>query len=304
MEKISVVINTLNEEKNLPKAVHSIRNLADEIIVVDMYSTDETAKIAKKLGAKIFEHERTGYVEPARNFAISKALGPWILVLDADEEVTPKLASRLKKIAQNPKADYYRLPRKNIIFGKWIKHSRWWPDFNIRFFKKGFVAWNEVIHTVPMTQGTGADLPAKESLAILHYNYSSVTQYLERMNRYTDIQARILVKERHKFIWKDLITRPTGEFLSRYFAGEGYKDGLHGLALATLQAFSEFILYLKVWQSDNFLEQTISLNEIERGLKKAIFEIVWWLRESAIKTKPFLKSFPERILHSLAKKNV
>jgi len=228
VEGISVVINTLNEEENLPRALASIKNLANEVIVCDMESNDATVQIAEKAQAHVYTHKRVGYVEPARNFAISKATREWILLLDADEEVPKKLADKLKEIAVKPTADYYRIPRKNIIFGSWLKHSRFWPDYNIRFFKKGCVSWNEVIHSVPTTQGNGADLADKEETAILHYNYNSIGQYLDRMNRYTGIQAELLIREKHKFLWKDLIEKPTQEFVSRYFAGEGYKDGLHG----------------------------------------------------------------------------
>ncbi|HTK03368.1 MAG TPA: glycosyltransferase family 2 protein, partial [Alphaproteobacteria bacterium] len=120
MAKISVVINTINEEQALPRALASVRNLADEIVVVDMESIDKTVEIAKKLGAKVFTHQKIGYVEPARNFAISNTVGDWILILDADEEVQPNLIKKFKEIVKNPKADYYRVPRKNIIFGRWI----------------------------------------------------------------------------------------------------------------------------------------------------------------------------------------
>src|SRR3989304_5858919 len=151
MARISVVINTLNEEKNLPRAIASIKGLADEIIVVDMQSDDATKDVAEGLGALVYDHKRTGYVEPARNFAIAKAAGPWVFVLDADEEAQVKLVKKLKLLAVKEDADYYRLPRKNIVFGSWLRDSRWWPDYNIRHFKKGKVIRNQVIHSVPMT---------------------------------------------------------------------------------------------------------------------------------------------------------
>ena len=127
-----------------------------------------------------------------------------------------------------------------------MKYSRWWPDYNIRLFKKGSVSWNEVIHAVPMTQGIGGELEAKEELSIVHHHYDSVEQYVERMNRYTSRHAELRVKEGYKLVWKDLIVKPANEFFSRYFFGEGYKDGLHGIALSFLQAFSELVLYLKI----------------------------------------------------------
>lgn len=283
MGKISVVINTLNEEKNLPKALASVRELADEIVVCDMNSDDKTQKIAKKAGAKVYEHKRTGYVEPARNYAISKAKGEWILILDADEVISPSLSSRLRKIVEKPDADYYRIPRKNIIFKRWIRHSRWWPDYNIRFFKKGNVVWNEIIHSVPVTTGKGLDLPAEEDVAILHYHYTSIEQYIERLNRYTTEHSKLLIAEGYKLSWKDLIKKPTSEFLSRYFQGEGYKDGIHGLALTGLQAFSEFVLYLKVWQAQKFKEQKYELDELIEVMKDVESDVNYWQADTHLK---------------------
>lgn len=283
MAKISVLINTLNEEKNLKRAMTSVSSIAYDVIVVDMMSDDETAKLAKKLGAKVYEYRRMGYVEPARNFAISKATGDWILILDADEVVPPTLADKLKEISVKSTASYYRVPRKNINFGKWMKHSRWWPDYNIRFFKKGSVVWNDEIHSIPLTYGKGADIPAEEQYAILHNNYDSIEKYLERLNRYSSVQARELIKRKHKFIWKDLLKKPLAEFLSRYFQGEGYKDGVHGLSFSLLQAFSELIVYIKVWQNERFLEQTITEKETEEEIENAYKEIKWWVYAEKIK---------------------
>jgi (heptosyl)LPS beta-1,4-glucosyltransferase len=296
MGKISAVINVVEEEtKLLPRALSSLKDFADDIVIVDMTSGKEVAQIAKKAGVRVVKHEFINYVEPVRNFGISKASGDWILVMDPDEELPKTLASELKKNMESPRADFFRLPRKNIVFGKWLKYSRWWPDYNIRFFKKGFVSWNEIIHGVPITQGLGVDLPDKEEFALIHYHYDTVEQFLERMNRYTDVQSKLIVKGNYKFIWKDLIRKPFGEFLSRYFAGEGYKDGLHGLTLALLQAFSELVLYLKVWQSEKFLEQGITVSEIDEEFTKSIKETRWWLVDALIKSKDELSALPLKL---------
>jgi (heptosyl)LPS beta-1,4-glucosyltransferase len=276
MTKLSVVINTINEEKNIKRAIQSVQEIADEVIVVDMHSEDDTVKIAKRLGATIYTHKQEGYVEPARNFAIKKATGKWILILDADEEVSRQLSAKLKKIVKNPIGDYYRIPRKNIIFGKWIKHSRWWPDYNIRLFKKGFVTWNEVIHSVPMTKGKGVDLKARENLALIHYHYNTVEEYIQRLNRYTTHHAKLKQKEGYVFSWQDLIVKPTAEFLSRYFQGQGYKDGLHGLALANLQAFSELVLFLKLWQEDKFKTNSLTVKNVIGEMKTMTKEVNYW----------------------------
>ncbi len=284
MKNISVVINTLNEQKNLPKALSSIKNLADEIIVVDMNSDDKTREIAQKHGAKVYLHEKTNYVEPARNFAISKTNAKWVLVLDADEEIPKSLSKKLKEISlSSSSVDYYRLARKNIIFNKWIQHSKWWPDYNIRFFKKGKVSWNELIHSVPLTEGKGVDLEAKLDYAIIHNNYSFVEQFLDRLNRYTSIQARSLINEGYEFDWTDLVIKPVNEFTSRYFQSEGYKDGLHGLALSGLQAFSEFVKYLKVWQSEGFGEKNVTGEKVIKSMKSVEADLHYWQADTLFK---------------------
>jgi len=167
--------------------------------------------------------------------------------------------------------------------GKWIKHSRWWPDYNIRFFKNGHVSWSEIIHSVPITAGKGLDLEAEVGNALVHNHYTSIEQYLDRMNRYTTEHAKLKVKEGFKFKWEDLIKKPVSEFLSRYFQGEGYKDGIHGLALAGLQAFSEFVLYLKVWQRKKFTEQKLAVSELVDVMKEAEDEMHYWQADSLLK---------------------
>lgn len=295
--KISVVINTLNEEKNLPRALSSVKSFADEIIVVDMESTDNTASIAKKAGAKVFSHKPVGYVEPARNFAISKATGDWILILDADEEIGADLASKLKRISTDQKsADFYRLPRKNIVFGKWLQHSRWWPDYNIRFFKKDMVVWGDSIHSVPQTKGEGEDLPAQEKYAITHHHYQTISQYLERHNRYAGVMAGELQKKGYKFSGSDLIRKPLNEFLSRYFAGEGYKDGVHGLVLSMLQAFVELTVYTKIWEREGFKEFEVTNQQIDKEFARSEFEMDYWLQQTGIRKYGLPKRFLRKLL--------
>lgn len=304
MSKISVVINTLDEEENLPRALISVKGFADEVVVCDMQSDDKTVAIAQKTGAKVYKHQRTGYVEPARNFAIGKAKGNWIFILDADEELPDSLAKKLKKIASGDfypvgsyqksdgiqLADYYRIPRKNIIFGKWIKHSGWWPDYNIRFFKRGYVSWSEIIHSVPETTGTGADIEADEGNAVIHYHYSSIEQYIDRLNRYTSIQAKHVIKEGYTFKAGDLMKKPVNEFLSRYFQSEGYKDGIHGLALAGLQTFSEFVKYLKVWQTGKFKEQNVKIEGVIKDMKEAESNVRYWQADTLVKVQGGIKN--------------
>src|SRR4030042_2249641 len=183
---ISAVVHTFNEEKNIERCLSSL-SWTDEIVLIDMGSKDRTCEIAKNYKVKIFQHPWTGFVEPARNFGLSKAKGEWIFILDADEEVPHDLAKFLLSESRNPSGDYYRISRKNIIFGKWIKHAGWWPDYQIRFFRKGKVSWIEKIHGIPLTKGHGVDMEPKERTSITHYNYQTLIQYIERMNRYSSV---------------------------------------------------------------------------------------------------------------------
>lgn len=298
MRGISAVLVVRNEENNLPRCLASV-SWVNEIVVVDMESTDGTVAVAKKFTDKIFSHPQVGFADPARNFAIEKASYPWILMIDADEEVPSSLAKKLKELAEVPGGfDFFRVPRKNIIFGKWLRHSRWWPDHIIRFFKKGSVNFLPTVHGVPLTKGLGKDLPEGEEYAIIHHNYQTVSQFLERLNRYTGEQVKELAGKGYRFKWQDLIAKPTAEFLSRFFAGSGYKDGIHGLALAFLQAFSEIVLYLKLWEKEGFGEEQL-LEKIAGELKKSQKEINYWLRTAQIRQSKGLRRAILKILRKL-----
>jgi glycosyltransferase involved in cell wall biosynthesis len=267
MNKISVVLTVLNEEKKIKASLESVK-WADEIIIVDDGSTDKTIEIAKNYTDKVFHHVSAGFVEPARNFAISKATGDWILILDADEIVPNTLADKLREITQNTQASCVRLPRKNIIFNKWIQHTGWWPDYNIRFFKKGAVTWTDKIHSQPDLKGMVVDLGPQEGYALTHYNYDSISQFLRKLDSYTTVTAKERIASNHQFRWNEIIELPVQEFLSRYFARQGYKDGLHGLVLSLLMAFYEFIISIKIWEQKGFEE--VAAIEVAKGFNETI----------------------------------
>lgn len=299
VSQISVVINTFNEEKNIKKTIESL-NWAEEIVVVDDGSTDRTYEIIAKLkrekpNLRIFRHRSAGYVEPARNFAISKASNEWILILDADEVLPESLVKRLAEItAEMKRIDFVRIPRKNLIFGYWMQASMWWPDYNVRFFKKGKVTWLNKIHRPPETTGESLDLPAEEKYAIIHQNYVTISQFLARMDRYTTIQARELKQEGYKFEWKDLFEKPLSEFLSRFFANSGYKDGIHGLALSFLQAYSFLVVYLKLWEIDKFRKEDIDLLNLENQKNRSAEAINYWMKKTGHQGNFFKKFFGKK----------
>ena len=252
--RVSAVVNTYNEEHNISRCLKSVDPYVDEIVVGDMHSVDKTVEMIRKFTDKVWQHEYVGYVEPARNFAISKAEGDWIFLIDADEVLPNTLGEQLRKLTDRSNHAFYRIPRRNFIFGKNLIHSGWWPDYQIRFFKKEAVSWNDEIHSIPFTHGNGTDLPAKTENALIHYHYDSIAQFLDRMNRYTTQEVRQLRRDGYAFTWKNVLTKPGNEFLTRFFAWEGYKDGFHGLALSCLQALSFLIVELKVWEADRFQE--------------------------------------------------
>jgi hypothetical protein len=174
-----------------------------------------------------------------------------------------------------------------------VKASMWWPDYNIRFFKKTAVKWSDKIHVPPKTEGQGIKMPLEERWAIIHYHYDSISQFLTRMDRYTTIQAKHLKDEGIEFNWPDLIKKPLSEFLSRYFANKGFEDGLHGLGLAFLQAFSFLVVYLKLWEMSGFKEQNPKLSEVNDEARKAGTEINYWFKYGNLSKNP-LKNFLQR----------
>ena len=296
--KLSVVINTFNEEKNIERAIKSV-GWADEILVCDMYSDDNTAVIAKKLGAKILFHKRVGFVEPARNFVISKAEGEWVLVLDADEEIPDSLRDKIKEvISSGGVLTHVEIPRLNIIFGKTMKAAMWWPDYNIRLFKKSSVTWSNKIHSKPKTEGQGLRLSELERFAIIHHHYETISQFLLRLDRYTTVQAKELKESGYEFDWRDLFSKPLGEFLSRFFANRGFDDGLHGLALSLLQAFSHLVMYLKVWELKGFPDKSINLSELKKESDKNGAEIDHWLKYGNL-SKNKLKRIIQKIKNKI-----
>jgi len=297
---ISAVINTYNEEKNIEKCLSSLASWVSEIIIVDMNSSDNTVKIAKGFTDKIYSFPYIGFVEPARNMAIGKAHGDWIILVDADEEIPKSLSSKIKDLISKTDCSYFRIPRKNIIFSKWIRHASWWPDYQIRLFKKGAVSWSDKIHSIPLTRGQGSDLTLSEENAIVHYNYQSVEQFIERLNRYTSIQAKELYISGKKFSWQSLIHSPTQEFLSRYFQSEGYKDGIHGLILSLMQSFSQLSVMIKLWELEGAKESRIDLSEFKKELDaRNSQENYYLIEEKMSKEKYFLPKLKLKIERKL-----
>ena len=255
---ISVVINTLNEEMNLPNALESVRNLADEIIVVDMYSDDRTVEIARQYGAKVFYHERVGFVEPARQYAVSLATNEWILVLDADERVTFELAQEIKQAIKKDSYLVYRIDRRDVMFGKWINYGGWDKQYNIRLHKKGSVKWTDQIHQQGIAKYPVGDLQH----LMLHYSHTTIEKFTNKMNQYTTIEAQELYEKNVKIGWFRILRTIPGHFFQRYILWQGFRDGAHGFVLAVLIGVYHFLTRVKLWEL-YYIANRVSIAESE-----------------------------------------
>ncbi len=290
MKKISAIINTKNAADTLDACLSSL-SFADEIIVVDMHSIDKTKAIALSHGVKFLLHDDLGFVEPARNFAIAQAKHDYVLVIDADEVISSGLQKRIQSILKEKEpADVYLIPRQNIVFGQWLKHTGWWPDYQARFFKKGSVAWSSTIHQPPTVSGKVMKLPPEESLAIVHHHYQSVLSYIERLNRYTSVQAEGLLKGYVQQVDQPaLVSSFFNEFFRRFFVFFGYKDGVVGTSLSFLQASYELTVLLKMWEH---LDKRSHQNEekaVIEALCKSRSDLSYWLADWNVKNSSGLK---------------
>jgi len=296
MNKINVVISAYNEEKNIKDCLNSVK-WADEIILVDNGSTDKTVKIAKKFTDKIFTQPNRLMLNINKNYGFSKAKGDWILSLDADERVTEELKNEIID-ATRKKVTGFWVSRKNIIFGQWIKHSIWWPDYQLRLFRKGKGEFPcQHVHEYLQVKGETKKLKNP----FLHYNYQTISQYLYKLDKiYTENEAENIIKSGKKLVWQDVLRMPINDFLKTFFAQKGYKDGLHGLVLSLLQSFYALIIFAKVWEKQGFreIEKKHFLTQITSEFKNLAKEFNYWLTQTKLKEE---KNPLKKILTRLSK---
>lgn len=291
---LSVVINTKNSAQTLDSCLKSVHSWADEIVVMDMKSTDDTLRIAKFYGARTFSHPDVGYVEPARNAALAKARGEWILILDSDETIPGTLATRItKELILHPSTDAYFLPRKNMVFHKWV-HTGWWPDYQLRLFRSGKVQWSDQIHSVPKVRGTVERLDASESLAIRHDNYTSVPQFWSRALNYGKIRSQEFAKTKQGS--QDPLAAFMDEYIRRYYSWKGYTDGTHGRVLSALQASTAVLEQALLWETRKFKETSYRHTPLQT-LRSATAQANFWEWTRRIEATPF----PISILYKIAR---
>ncbi len=279
--KLSIVISTYNRAKSLSRTLASVKSVADEIIVVDNESPDETAAVAKKFGAKVYIRPNNLMLNVNKNYGFTKASGDWILCLDDDEEITAELAREIKEAMNTLDVAGYWIPRKNIIFGRFIQHGIWWPDQQLRLIKKGSGKYPEK-HVHEYIEVEGATRVLKNPY--IHYNYDTLAQFLDKMQRvYTDSEVNKYIAAGYRAHWSDAIRFPVSDFLKLYFAQGGYKDGLHGLVLAMLQGFYSFIIFVKLWEREKFREIDVSPAQLFDEIRRSGREVAYWVYTTKIK---------------------
>lgn len=277
MAKISIVVSAYNEEKNIKDCLRSVKDLADEIIVVDNSSFDKTASIAKEYTKRVYSQVNDpGKIDLQKNFGFSKATGDWILSLDADERVTEDLAQEIKSAVESDSFNGYWVSRKNMIFGKWIKSDMWWPDYQLKLFKKGKGKFEKnTVHKALHVEGETAKLDN----FLIHNNYTSVSQFILRLNAYTDIEAENLSRDGYSFNALDALRFPIDDFVKTFFLQGGYRDGLHGLVLSLLQAFYMEVVFAKLWEKRDFedVDDAGFLKAVQKELISSGNKIKYWL---------------------------
>ena len=245
MSKISAIIPTFNEEHNIEAAINSVK-FADEIIVVDSFSTDKTVEIAEKLGAKVLQREYENSASQ-KNWTIPQASHPWIVLLDADERIdedlTNEIIATVNDTTKTPVA--YWIKRRNFFMGKEVKYSGWQGDKVIRLFMRDKCSYEtKSVHAEVLADGSVSVLKNK----LIHYTYKDVFHYLEKWDRYTTWSGTDRFNRGEKPGVYHFLVKPAFRFFQDYFIHRGFLDGLVGFIICSLSSMSIFMRYLKVMQ--------------------------------------------------------
>jgi glycosyltransferase involved in cell wall biosynthesis len=241
--KLTVTVITRNEAADLAAALSSV-SWADEIVVVDSESTDDTVAIARQFTDRVTVRSWPGYVAQ-KNHAASLARNDWILSLDADERVTPELAREIQATLDSPAHAAYRMPRVTWHLGRWIRTTDWHPDYQLRLYDRRTAQWTgQYVHEGVNVQGSIGMLQGE----LQHYAYRDIADHLETIDRYTTLAARQMRERGRTASAVDLIAHPPLAFLRNYIGKQGFRDGIPGLIVSTMNAYYVFLKFAKLWQ--------------------------------------------------------
>lgn len=282
---ISAVIIVYNQGELLKKCLDSLQNWVNEMIIVDLESTEDIEQIAKNYQAIYHREKRVPIVEEVRQKSLKFVQYEYVIFLDPDESIPKTLAKVLADIIKKNTYDYIVTPRQNIAFGKSLMHSRWWPDLQTRVFRVGKLTWPTTLHAVPQVAGLGYTCDAEEQFAISHENYRNLDEFIEKNMRYAKADAKARFNAKQPLSLSETIRLSVSEVMSRFFQGHGYQDGMHGLVLAMLQAFYYFMVYGYYWESQGYSEL-----ETEQSIKNfphawfshGLKETLYWEKEGTL----------------------
>lgn len=241
--QLSVVVIAKNEERNIERCLKSVQ-WADELLVVDGGSSDQTVALARQCGARVIYNEWLGF-GPQKAFGARQAKNDWILSLDADEVVGPELTLEIQQRfpSLHPETAY-QLPRRSYFMGRWILHGGWYPNYQTRLFHRGHAMWDDSsIH-----EQVKCEKLARFNGDLLHYVFKDISHQVSTNNRYSSLLAKKDFAGGRRFSLFNLLVKPPVKFFECYFLKQGFRDGLPGFAIAVSAAYSVFLRWLKIWE--------------------------------------------------------
>ena len=247
---ISAVILTRNEQAHIAAVLENLADLADQLIVIDMHSEDETVRIANRYTSHVYSHPLITGFNAARNLGHEHALHEWILVVDADERLPDTLREKLREVVNSDLGDYVAIQRLNFVLGHPLRHGDYAKDWQTRFYKKHFASpWPESVHQEPQFHGRKLSLPDEPAFTIQHYTSPTIDALLSRLQRYTRQDALILQNIDYRFSALKLLGQPTWSFFRAYILKQGFRDGIPGLIYAVYYAFYFFLVRARFWEN-------------------------------------------------------
>jgi len=243
MPKLSVVIITFNEERNIGRCIESVMEAADEIVVVDSFSTDNTRVICEKFGVKFIEHPFEGYIQQ-KNFALSQAEYKHQLSLDADEALSEELKNEILKIKANWQYEGYQMNRLANYCGKWIRHSGWYPDPKLRLYDSTQGKWEGIDPHDKFVMKLNSAVGFLKG-DILHYTYYTIDEHIGQANKFSTIAAKELVSLGKQISLFQVIVNPVAKFIRNYILRLGFLDGFYGYIICRIAAYETFLKYTK-----------------------------------------------------------
>jgi glycosyltransferase involved in cell wall biosynthesis len=242
MLSLSVIITTLNEEKNIGRCLRSVQGIADEIVVVDSASTDATRAICATFGARVFIRAWEGY-SAAKNFGASQATHDFILSLDADEALSDELRNSILEVKSQDGIGFFSFKRITNYCGHWIKHCGWYPDVKLRLYDRRLARWEKLIHEKL------APWPDRVQLLrghCLHYSYYTIAGHVQQANKFTDLTAQQAFGDGKKSGWLKIVVSPWFKFIKSYVLQLGFLDGYYGFVISRISASAVFLKYVKL----------------------------------------------------------